>query len=100
MPIYEYHCKDCGEQFEALQKITAKPLTECRFCSGTVEKLVSNSSFTFKGGGWYITDYKNKSKKKETKAKGIKDIKGEPKSANETPPSKTEKTVTEQKKVS
>jgi len=72
MPIYEYVCKECGKKFEVLQKITAEPLTECKFCSGQVEKLVSNSSFTFKGGGWYITDYQKKNEKKETVNKNTK----------------------------
>jgi len=82
MPIYEYACKDCGKEFEVLQKITAKPITKCKFCGGRVEKLVSNSSFTFKGGGWYITDYRNKSSKKETSTKKGKVI--DTKTVNET----------------
>ncbi len=68
MPIYEYYCKNCEKEFEVLQKISAQPLTECKFCSGDVEKMVSNSSFKFKGGGWYITDYKKNTKAtKDTK---------------------------------
>lgn len=61
MPLYEYKCKKCENTFEALRKIDAEPLTECMFCQGEVEKLISVSSFQFKGSGWYITDYKNRS---------------------------------------
>lgn len=61
MPIYEYQCKKCGEVFEAFQKITDKPLTNCRFCNSRVEKLISHSSFQLKGSGWYLTDYARKS---------------------------------------
>ena len=61
MPIYEYKCSQCGEVFEAFQKITDSPLTECRFCHGTVEKLISHTSFQLKGSGWYLTDYARKS---------------------------------------
>lgn len=66
MPLYEYRCKKCENTFEALQKIDAEPLTECKYCQGEVEKLISSSSFQFKGSGWYITDYKNKSVRGET----------------------------------
>ncbi len=61
MPLYEYRCKKCEKTFEALQKLNADPLTECLYCRGEVEKLISVSSFQFKGSGWYITDYKKKS---------------------------------------
>ena len=57
MPIYEYQCTKCGEVFEAFQKMTDEPLTQCKFCQAKVEKLVSHSSFQLKGSGWYLTDY-------------------------------------------
>lgn len=66
MPLYEYKCKNCEKTFEALQRINAEPLAECRHCGGQVEKLISVSSFQFKGSGWYITDYKNKSSKADS----------------------------------
>jgi putative FmdB family regulatory protein len=61
VPIYEYQCTKCGEVFEAFQKITDEPLTECKFCHARVEKLISQSSFRLKGSGWYLTDYANRS---------------------------------------
>ena len=61
MPIYEYQCTKCGEVFEAFQKITDEPLTQCKFCQARVEKLISQSSFQLKGTGWYLTDYAHKS---------------------------------------
>jgi putative FmdB family regulatory protein len=76
MPIYEYRCSKCGKTFEALQSISAGPISKCIYCQGKTKKIVSLSSFQFKGKGWYITDYKkdggseNKSapeKKKEDK---------------------------------
>ena len=57
MPIYEYQCAQCGEIFEAFQRITDEPLSQCKFCKGKVEKLISHSSFQLKGSGWYLTDY-------------------------------------------
>jgi len=61
VPIYEYECKKCGEVFEAFQKYSDDPLTQCKFCRGKVEKLISHTSFQLKGGGWYLTDYAKKS---------------------------------------
>jgi putative FmdB family regulatory protein len=61
VPIYEYQCSSCGEVFEAFQKVHDAPLTECKFCRGRVEKLISQSSFQLKGSGWYLTDYARKS---------------------------------------
>ncbi len=61
MPIYEYQCTKCGEVFEAFQKITDEPLTNCKFCQAKVEKLISHSSFQLKGSGWYLTDYARRS---------------------------------------
>jgi putative FmdB family regulatory protein len=69
VPIYEYQCSKCGEVFEAFQKSTDKPLNKCKFCSGKVEKLISQSSFQLKGSGWYLTDYSRKSKSGEKPGK-------------------------------
>jgi len=57
MPIYEYKCKKCGKQFEAFQGITEPDLKTCKFCKGKVHKMMSLSSFSLKGSGWYATDY-------------------------------------------
>jgi predicted nucleic acid-binding Zn ribbon protein len=29
----------------------------CKFCKGSVSKLISMTSFHLKGSGWYATDY-------------------------------------------
>jgi putative FmdB family regulatory protein len=60
MPIYEYKCQKCGRQFEAFQGISDPELKSCKFCKGKVHKMVSLSSFSLKGSGWYVTDYKGK----------------------------------------
>jgi putative FmdB family regulatory protein len=61
MPIYEYECTKCGKIEEAVQKISDTPLTECRYCSGQLHKLISQSTFHLKGTGWYVTDYNRSS---------------------------------------
>lgn len=65
MPIYEYHCDRCNDDFEVTQKISDAPLTECPRCQGPVEKLISQSSFVLKGSGWYMTDYARKGSSKD-----------------------------------
>ncbi|MFA6011866.1 MAG: zinc ribbon domain-containing protein [Desulfobacteraceae bacterium] len=60
MPIYEYECTECGRIDEIVQKISDKPLTQCRHCSGGVRKLISHSAFHLKGSGWYADNYGNK----------------------------------------
>lgn len=57
MPLYEYECKACGVVFEARQKFSDAPLTECRDCGGQVVKLISRGAFALKGGGWYDQGY-------------------------------------------
>jgi putative FmdB family regulatory protein len=58
MPIYEYACSACGHQFEEWQKITDKPIRTCPKCKAKkVEKLISQTSFHLKGGGWYSDLY-------------------------------------------
>jgi putative FmdB family regulatory protein len=70
MPIYEYRCNSCHDEFEVTQKITDAPLVACPKCAGPVEKLISQSSFVLKGSGWYATDYGRKAGggEKDTKA--------------------------------
>ena len=64
MPIYEYQCNKCEHKLEALQKISAEPLTQCPACEKPeLQKLVSAPNFRFKGGGWYETDFKTGNKK-------------------------------------
>jgi putative FmdB family regulatory protein len=56
MPIYDYKCSNCGQEFELIQKFSDKPKTKCPNCEkDTLSKLVSAPSFRLKGGGWYET---------------------------------------------
>lgn len=58
MPLYEYQCSKCQKVHEVVQKFSDAPLDQCPECGGPVSKLISMSSFSLKGGGWYTTDYK------------------------------------------
>jgi len=64
MPIYEYACKACGFEKDALQKMSDEPLTQCPECKEeSFVKKMSAPGFRLKGGGWYETDFKSGKKK-------------------------------------
>jgi putative FmdB family regulatory protein len=66
MPIYEYQCQSCGHKMEALQKMSDPALSDCPQCSKPeLKKLISAGGFQLKGSGWYETDFKGGSSKKE-----------------------------------
>ena len=58
MPIYEYRCDKCEHEFEAEQRITEEPLRICPKCRARkLRRLISQTSFVLKGGGWYSDLY-------------------------------------------
>jgi putative FmdB family regulatory protein len=78
MPFYEYECSACGQQTEALQKISDTPLKKCPHCGkSALKRLISAPVFRLKGSGWYETDFKSDQDKKRNLA-----------GAEEAPPSK------------
>ncbi len=70
MPIYEYACNSCGAEKEHLQKMSDAPITNCPVCgSSHYTKLISAAGFRLKGGGWYVTDFKDSNKSSSVSAK-------------------------------
>jgi putative FmdB family regulatory protein len=58
MPIYEYACGKCNAEFEVEQRITENPVKTCPKCrSRKVKRLISQTSFHLKGGGWHSDLY-------------------------------------------
>lgn len=53
MPVYEYQCTSCGKDFEYEHRMSDPRKTVCEACGGALERLISRTSFAFKGGGWY-----------------------------------------------
>ena len=94
MPIYEYKCQKCGRRYEAFQGINEPDLKNCKFCKGNVHKLVSLSSFSLKGSGWYTTDYAGK--KPPVAAKTEKAETSESSTAKETTSTETAKSDKEE----
>jgi putative FmdB family regulatory protein len=59
MPFYEYQCKSCGHELEAMQKVSDSPLKKCPDCGKPqLVRLMSAPVFRLKGAGWYETDFK------------------------------------------
>lgn len=57
MPIYEYKCSSCGNEFEKMQSINNdERITECPSCKGQAERKVSVTSYHLTGSGFYNTD--------------------------------------------
>lgn len=66
MPIYEYECNGCGGRHEFIQKFSENPKRKCPDCGkNRLRKLMSAAAFHLKGEGWYVTDFRDKDKKKK-----------------------------------
>ena len=82
MPTYEYECKKCGHQFEVMQSIKDEPLKTCPKAEcpegtgrGRVQRLIgSGGGLLFKGSGFYITDYRSDSYKKEASKESAPEV--------------------------
>jgi len=80
MPIYEYECKECGHQLDALQGINEPILSECPACNTTsLKRLISAPNFRLKGEGWYETDFKTGNRKNLVEGKDDKPKEDKPK---------------------
>ncbi len=54
MPTYEYRCNACKREFEYQQRMVDDDKVTCEACGqDALEKLISRTAFSFKGGGWY-----------------------------------------------
>ncbi len=75
MPIYEYECKFCSHRFQLLQKVSEPQPEKCPNChkEGGIHKLISETSFSLKGSGWYATDYKSAAAAKTKKTNSSKE---------------------------
>ena len=58
MPVYEYACPDCRIVFEKWLKIVeTTENAPCPKCGSQAHRIISDTAFILKGGGWYVTDY-------------------------------------------
>jgi putative FmdB family regulatory protein len=70
MPTYEYRCKGCGHELEAVQSFHDDPLTECPTCGGLLRKKFGSVGISFKGSGFYKTDSRTARPAKSTAESG------------------------------
>jgi putative FmdB family regulatory protein len=70
MPTYEYKCEACGYAFERFHSMSAEPIKRCPECGkAKVKRLIgTGAGLIFKGSGFYITDYRDKSYTDKAKA--------------------------------
>ena len=81
MPIYEYACGKCEHEFEVEQRISDDPVKTCPECrSRKVKRLISQTSFVLKGGGWYSDLYSSAKSDKKGEGEGKSETKSEGKS--------------------
>jgi putative FmdB family regulatory protein len=61
MPIYEYKCSECKKVFSKLESITnEQKVKDCPECGGKAHRIISQTSFQLKGGGWFAQGYEKK----------------------------------------
>ncbi len=86
MPIYAYHCQNCGADAEYIQKFSDPPMAVCEKCNGKLERAVTAAAFHLKGGGWYKDGYASAKADGGGEAKtDAKDAKTESKPAESKP---------------
>lgn len=61
MPVYKYECP-CGHTCETLKnRCSSDDDTQiCSACGGQMRRVIKDVSATFKGSGFYSTDYGKK----------------------------------------
>ena len=97
MPIYRYRCTNCEAEFEEIMTIVDrcndKTLIFCPSCGcGENTPMLSKTSFSLKGGGWYATDYSGKTTGSSTETESESESTTESKSESTTE-SKSESTT-------
>lgn len=69
VPIYAYLCRQCGHEFDRLQRISDPDPETCPSCAAhAVQRKVTAPHFRLAGSGWYETDFKGEGEKKQNLA--------------------------------
>jgi len=67
MPVYEYQCPNCKKIIERYRQMNSTKNAVCVKCGCEAKKIISNSTFALKGGGWFASGYSKKDGNKEKK---------------------------------
>ncbi len=77
MPVYTYHCSNCGVQFEKQQSFNDQSLIRCPECGKrSLKKIYLPVGIVFKGSGFYATDHHSPS--------GMSSMKGDEKAESKS----------------
>ena len=87
MPIYEYKCEN-GHVFDVMQKLSDDPLSSCVECGAPVRKVLHPVGISFKGSGFYSTDYSKNGPKEVAQKDTSKSANGDNGSRSEEEKSK------------
>lgn len=70
MPTYDYECDACEHTFELFQTISEPLRKKCPECGRMKLRRLfgTGAALLFKGSGFYQTDYRSESYKKDAKA--------------------------------
>ena len=61
MPLYQYICPKCNDNFEAKQSFNDDSMASCPKCKSKARRLFLPVPIIFKGSGFYVTDSKRPS---------------------------------------
>jgi putative FmdB family regulatory protein len=85
MPTYDYECRKCHHRFEVFHGMSDDKPRRCPKCRGRAARVpAAGAGLIFKGSGFYITDYRDKSYADKAREEGAASKGGdaaEPKSA-------------------
>ncbi len=56
MPLYDYKCSSCGNQYERREGFDAPARQPCPNCGQEAKRVLHPPPIVFKGSGFYITD--------------------------------------------
>ena len=56
MPIYEYQCSKCSNNYDKKEGFDAPPQQRCPKCGGKAQRVIQAPPIVFKGSGFYKTD--------------------------------------------
>src|SRR6266446_4072771 len=99
MPTYDYVCDACEHEFELFQSIIDPVKRKCPKCGKPkLRRLIgTGAAIMFKGSGFYKTDYRSESYKKQAaadKSDGSAESKSSGAKSSESSESSTERKTT------
>lgn len=56
MPLYDYRCTSCNDQYEVREGFDAPSRQPCPKCGSVAKRVLHPPPIVFKGSGFYITD--------------------------------------------